>query len=367
MKLSVGRQTLKRLFVSPSTASPPTAMAPPLTPGTPANSNTTASVWEAAGRILEFSEKDITPVTLEYLLDLSPKNPRGCALYVYNELPIRLARRVQGNAQSCPTTDSSHTVPYKAIQTLPFIVGVNPFIRSIYNLYLHSFKTLVDLPPPTSQETQAILAKTLSELVESHQNVIPELAQGFAECGKYMSKEASHSFLDGMIHARIGIRVMAEHFLALQSPVNSWVGIVHTQLSPARVCQSVADYVGHVCELNYGVMPDFQLNGHLDTTMAYVPVHLEYILTEILKNSYRATVETCQRNGRLDIPDLEISIAQGEQDVTIRVRDEGGGISPSSKTCHAFCLGIYRLTKGNRFEQSLGLLVCDLFFQSFFL
>ena len=217
-----------------------------------------------------------------------------------------------------------------AIQTLPFIVGVNPFIRSIYNLYLHSFKTLVDLPPPTTPETQTLLANTLSELVESHQNVIPELAQGFAECGKYMSKESSQSFLDGMIHALIGIRVMAEHFLALQSPMEGWVGIVNTQLRPARICHSVADYVGHVCELNYGVTPEFKLNGHVETTMAYVPVHLEYILTEILKNGYRATVESCERQGRLEIPELDISIAQGDQDLTIRVRDEGGGIPPAS-------------------------------------
>ncbi len=213
---------------------------------------------------------------------------------------------------------------------------MNPFIRSIYNLYLHSFKTLVDLPPPTTPQTQALLAGTLSELVESHQNVIPELAQGFAECGKYMTKESSQSFLDGMIHARIGIRVMAEHFLALQAPLDGWVGIVNTQLRPARICGSVADYVGHVCELNYGVMPEFKLNGHVDTKMAYVPVHIEYILTEILKNAYRATVETCQRQGRLDVPELDISIAQGEQDLTIRVRDEGGGISPASNVVSFF-------------------------------
>ncbi len=75
----------------------PNVFAPqPISATQPTHSSNTASVWEASARILEFAEKEMTPVTLEYLLDLSPKNPRGCALYVYNELPIRLARRVQG-------------------------------------------------------------------------------------------------------------------------------------------------------------------------------------------------------------------------------------------------------------------------------
>ena len=82
----------KGFYSTPTASSSAHVHAQPMQPP----SSGTASVWEAAGRILEFAEKDMTPVTLEYLLDLSPKNPRGCALYVFNELPIRLARRVQG-------------------------------------------------------------------------------------------------------------------------------------------------------------------------------------------------------------------------------------------------------------------------------
>lgn len=71
----------------------------------------------------------------------------------------------------------------------------------------------------------------------------------------------------------------------------------------------------------------------------YVPVHLEYILTEILKNSFRATVEhhhsTHGNSSRVPIPDITLTIApptrvQGDDRsayLSIRVRDEGGGIS----------------------------------------
>jgi Mitochondrial branched-chain alpha-ketoacid dehydrogenase kinase len=103
-------------------------------------------------------------------------------------LPIRIARRV------------------RAIERLPFIVGVNPHISQIYDLYLTSFKTLIDIPTPNTREEMEYFTATLGRLVGSHQMVIPGLARGFKECGKYMSHKEKQEFLDGFVNARIGIR-----------------------------------------------------------------------------------------------------------------------------------------------------------------
>ena len=252
------------------------------------------------------------PVSLEYLLKLGTQNHLGVAQYVYQELPIRLAKRI------------------KAIQLLPFIVGINPHIRSIYNLYHSSFKSILSLPEPIDQKSQDILATMLEQLTESHVNVIPILAKGFAEGGKYMKKDAATSFLDGMIQARIGIRLIAEHFLGLQYQHENWVGVVNKCVSPHKLISETSDFVTEICEMNYGRAPVCQMNGRLDTTLAYVPVHLEYIFTELLKNAMRATVEYSNKTNRNSLPDLLISIAQGESYVTIRIRDEGGGIDPRS-------------------------------------
>lgn len=71
---------------------------------------------------------------------------------------------------------------------------------------------------------------------------------------------------------------------------------------------------------------------------SYVPVHLEYILTEILKNSYRATVEhhlsSQGSSARNPLPDISITIApptsvHGDgrpRYLSLRVRDRGGGV-----------------------------------------
>jgi signal transduction histidine kinase len=264
--------------------------------------------------IESYSAKPTTPVSLEYLLEIGKeKDHLNVAQYVHHELPIRLARRI------------------KSIQLLPFIVGINPHIRSIYELYHTSFTSILSLPEPVDETSQELLAKKLDELTASHLNVIPILAKGFAECGKYMKKDSAQSFLDGMIQARIGIRLIAEHFLGLKYKNDDWVGVVNKYVSPSRLINQVSDNVTDICEMNYGCAPQCQVNGRLDTALAYVPVHLEYILTELLKNAMRATVEYAKKTNRHTLPDLLISIAQGESDVTIRIRDEGGGIDPRRK------------------------------------
>ncbi len=95
---------------------------------------------------------------------------------------------------------------------------------------------------------------------------------------------------------------------------------------------------------------------------SYVPVHLEYILTEILKNSFRATVEWHQRHNSPSsnnpIPPVHITIAARPRDdwptrnppppssplftvharntnpsprfLHLRVRDQGGGVPPTN-------------------------------------
>jgi len=73
------------------------------------------------------------------------------------------------------------------------------------------------------------------------------------------------------------------------------------------------------------------------TPLRYVPVHLEYIITEILKNSFRATVENhYKRNGSstdIELPPVVITVSPGRSQrstnppfLSLRIRDQGGGV-----------------------------------------
>ncbi|KAJ3005495.1 hypothetical protein HKX48_000647 [Thoreauomyces humboldtii] len=258
----------------------------------------------------KYARQPITPVTLEELLHMGEAHDLlTSARFAKNELPKRMARRV------------------KALQNLPFIVGVNPHIKAVYQLYYDSLNALLKLPDPVDEDTQRVFTTELRDLVAAHQEVIPGLAKGFKECIRYMTKESATEFLDNMIHARIGIRVIAEHHLSLDIPTPSYIGVVNTRLSPATLLTAVGNYARDLCELNYGSAPEFVVEGHTQSVMAYIGVHLEYVFMELLKNAMRATVEFSQRTGRMEHPPVEVVVCQSEQEVIIRIRDQGGGIS----------------------------------------
>lgn len=144
------------------------------------------------------------------------------------------------------------------------------------------------------------------------------------------------AFLDDMIMARIGIRLIAEQFIVLtkqslakdqqDNNEKGQIGIIDTRLQPSQLIHTCVDYVAELCDFSYGYSPEVIINGHLETTLTYIPVHLEYILTEILKNAYRATMEHTDSLGLLDPPPIEVTLSQSKDEIAIRIRDEGGGI-----------------------------------------
>lgn len=147
-----------------------------------------------------------------------------------------------------------------------------------------------------------------------------------------MNSEDMARFLDDMIQARIGIRLIAEQAIALEYQkdlqTDGLIGIIDTQLSPAQTIRQCAEFVSELCEFNYGESPEIELDGDIDTQFTYVPVHLEYILTELLKNAYRATVENHKRMKRkTELPAIQVTLSQGQEDISIRIRDQGNGIS----------------------------------------
>jgi hypothetical protein len=69
-------------------------------------------------------------------------------------------------------------------------------------------------------------------------------------------------------------------------------------------------------------------------TLVYVPSHLYHIAFELYKNAMRAVIET-HGSGAKSFPKIQTLIVKGQEDVTIRITDYGGGI-PKSKIPHVF-------------------------------
>ena len=197
----------------------------------------------------------------------------------------------------------------------------------------------------------------MADLVATHANTIPTLARGLLECRRYIGKEEVTRFLDEHLRARIGTRLIAEQHIAMHVSSKgldtsekdgeaqgqgqaSCIGVIDTALRPAQIIRHCEGDVGEICELKYGVRPTLVINGQEDARMTHVPTHLEYIVTELLKNAFRATIESGKEREPIEVtiaaPPPEAMTGESTTGdsapsipgVTIRIRDRGGGISP---------------------------------------
>ncbi|KAL8784740.1 MAG: hypothetical protein Q9195_008922 [Heterodermia aff. obscurata] len=317
----------------------------------------TASISD--NQIATLAAKPLHSLTLADLVrhgnpPLSTEALFSSANFTLSLLPIRLAHRIQ------------------ALRNLPFIVVSNPHIARIYGNYMHSLSTLLPYQERriTTLEVESQFTEVMADLVQTHSNTIPVLARGFLECRKYISPAEVTKFLDEHLRTRIGTRLIAEQHIALHlsshphSPggveattnvSSTHVGVIDTALRPAEIIRHCETFVSEICELKYGVRPTVIINGQPDAQLAQVPTHLEYILTELLKNAFRATVERGKEREPIEVTiaaspstkslttdtpestqapqSLESAGQSSTSDesipcVTIRIRDRGGGISP---------------------------------------
>ena len=89
-------------------------------------------------------------------------------MYLHKELPIRIAHRIAG------------------IRSLPFIVGCNPTILAVHELYIRAFHILNDFPEIQTPEDEEKFCTVLKQLLDDHKDVVSSLAAGVKECRRHI-------------------------------------------------------------------------------------------------------------------------------------------------------------------------------------
>lgn len=243
------------------------------------------------------------------------------ASFLRRELPIRLAHRIQD------------------LEGVPVLKDMES-VRNVKDLYIKSILELAKFPPIHNATHEEEFAKMLEHIYERHSKVLVQMARGAYEFRSFVRQQGSndfdlqeetHAFLDRFYLCRIGIRVLIGQYLALrQPPVENYIGIICSKTSPYEIVKRAIDDAAFMCTRKYGEAPEVIMSGQLDLTFPYVPTHLHYILLELLKNSMRATVEFHGIDA--EYPPIKVVIADSmeNEDVTIKVSDEGGGIPRSN-------------------------------------
>ncbi|XP_064593751.1 branched-chain alpha-ketoacid dehydrogenase kinase isoform X2 [Zonotrichia leucophrys gambelii] len=251
----------------------------------------------------------LTPTTMLY----SGRSQDGShilksARYLQQELPVRIAHRIQG------------------FRNLPFIIGCNPTILHVHELYIRAFQKLSDFPPIQSHSDESQYCALLRQLLEDHKDVVTLLAEGLRECRRHIQDERLlRPFLDKTLTSRLGMRMLAAHHLALHEDKPDFVGIICTRLSPKKLIEKWVDFARRLCEHQYGNAPRVRINGHVAARFPFIPLPLDYVLPELLKNAMRATMES-HLDTPYNVPDIVVTIANNDIDLVIRISDRGGGI-----------------------------------------
>lgn len=192
--------------------------------------------------------------------------------------------------------------------------------------------------PPQLKEYNTRFAHTLDNIKRRHDSVVTTIAQGVLEYKRKRQRMQIDSniqaFLDRFYMSRIGIRMLIGQHIALTDQAHhtdpDYVGIICTKTNVAELAEEAIANARFVCEDHYGLFeaPKIQLFCRPDLEFMYVPGHLSHMLFETLKNSLRAVVETHGREAK-KFPVTKVVVADGREDITIKISDEGGGIARS--------------------------------------
>lgn len=272
--------------------------------------------------IMHYAAKRQTPVGLKFMLDFGQKpldhQLMLSARFLHHELPVRLAHRVV------------------ELEALPYGLSQNPKIQMVRDWYEKSLFDIIRHPRPDSFEDDIKFTDTLRDIYERHASVVPVIAKGVNELKTELSSEVGlfelpeiHQFLDGFYMSRIGIRfLIGQHISIHEPPRENYIGMIDTKCSPVEVCRNAIEEARDVCSYQFGTAPKVDIYGDENVRFAYVPAHIHQMVFELVKNSLRAVQD---KYGMLLIPtpEIRVIVAEGVEDVTIKVSDQGGGIPRS--------------------------------------
>lgn len=267
--------------------------------------------------IQDYAKKPIPPITYQYLTQYKPPLQNNeeymLSIQTVNLLMCYTCRQLQ------------------AIQNLPYIVVLNPNIELTNSLYLGTLETLLNVEYPYGLHHCDTMVGLLTSFLEEHQDTLTTLATGFQEVMKFYNHENVFKFLNIHLRNRISMKMLAIHHLALLKQTDHFhkdmksndIGILHKDLKISSLVEQVGEFVNDLCSISYDRNIPVKITEGHDITFTCIPTSLEYVLTEVFKNSLRAHIE------HNTLEPVEVTIVRNDNELQLRIRDFGGGIPPS--------------------------------------
>nr|CAG4634843.1 EOG090X07QN [Alona affinis] len=259
-----------------------------------------------------------------YMILYSGKSHDGSHLlksaqYLWKELPVRIAHRVH------------------EFRSLPFIIGCNPTILEVHELYIRAFNILNNHPPIRTHEDEEAYSRLLRNLLDDHTHVHELYIRAFNILNNHPpirtheDEEAYSRLLRNLLddHTHV-VTQMAAGFKECRKHIQPHHnGIINKSLRLKDLVEKWAEFSRRLAFHRYGKAPEIRLSGHVGSTFPYITLPLDYILPELFKNALRATIESHPDASESSLPSVHVTIANNEVDFILRISDRGGGIPHS--------------------------------------
>ncbi|KAK9452258.1 branched-chain alpha-ketoacid dehydrogenase kinase [Limtongia smithiae] len=272
--------------------------------------------------LLNFSSRASRPISLKQFAffgrKLTAEKIIQSANFVRQELPTRLAHRIH------------------SMQVLPYSVVQNPHISRVYELYYQSFDALRKFPVIKTLEDNHRFCDLMHNMLTHHTTVIPHVIMGIIESADLMDYKKLDEFVHLLLSSRISRRVFTEQHIAMtdafRKAPNSdisrdQVGQVFLQCNATDVVHRCDDLARKLVSSGHShvELPALVLEGDVSTQFEFIESHLRYMIGEILRNAFEASVERFEINGSEPKP-LLVTICNAPQHVIFRFSDTAGGI-----------------------------------------
>lgn len=267
----------------------------------------------------------------------------------------------------------------REFRNLPYLVMLNPSISESYRIYLHSMSLLLNAslnPPTTVEENTRFKQNVLDEFIDIHADTLPSLSKGFNEVLNLMTVSQIKLFLDEHLKERISMRLIAHQHIELSNSLKQPQGYekggdfngVIKNLNILDIIRKNAELVNDICLMKYDQSVPIVIDTNLyapnywsrkdpplnhtspaggDVHFPYIAYHLDYILTEVFKNSFRAHIE----NGVLDPVQVTISTSTSPSYLELRIRDKGKGIDPQTlKRAFDYSFSTFESQEGDSYK-----------------
>uniref|UniRef100_A0A8C6U367 Protein-serine/threonine kinase n=1 Tax=Neogobius melanostomus TaxID=47308 RepID=A0A8C6U367_9GOBI len=277
-----------------------------------------------------YSRFSPSPLSMKQFLDFGSENAceKTSFAFLRQELPVRLANIM------------------KEINLLPDNLLRTPSVRLVQSWYMQSFQDILQFKERNAEEKKTIydFIDTVIKIRNRHNDVIPTMAQGVVEYKDAYGMDPVVSqnlqyFLDRFYMSRISIRMlMNQHTLLFGGKVKvnpahpKQIGGIDPHCYVSDVIKDAYENARNLCDRYYMNSPELVLEEFnckytfTDTpiNVVYVPSHLYHMVFELFKNAMRATMELY--GDSMEYPPVQVQIALGSEDLTVKVSDRGGGV-----------------------------------------